>query len=393
MKIVFIKRYFKLVLGCLITMMLLSQCKQEYDPQIETKTTGLLVVEGFLNSGQGPTTIHLSRSTGLEDAILKPEFSAQVSVEGEDGSSIALFGNGNGEYSITQLTLNNSVKYRLNIRTADGKEYVSDYGSVKYTPAIDSITWQQENDGLRIYANAHDPQNETKYYQWKYEETWEFHSAYYNNLKYIFDPVTAAPVAVDYKYSDQHNDTTVYQCWNTLSSSSITLGSTEKLTSDVVYLPVQYIDPHSEKLSVLYSLKLRQYAISHDEYLFLQKMKKNTEQLGTIFDPQPSEISGNIHCLTDPTEPVIGYVEISEEQVKRIFISSSQLPDWNYNPSCVFIEIANKPDSIKEYGVGLMPTFAAKTDPLRGIISFYASTPPCVDCTLRGVHQKPDFWP
>ena len=387
------KRYFKLFLTCIVAMMLFGQCKEEYDPQIEATTTGLLVVEGFINSGQGPTTIRLSRSVDLEDTTLRPEDGAQLNVEGEDGSNFLLFGNGNGEYSASQLTLYNGVKYRLHIRTSNGKEYVSDYSPVKYTPPIDSITWQRENDGLRLYANARDPQNNSKYYQWKYEETWEFHSAYYNKLQYIIDPVTTFPTSVAYKYPDHHDDTTIYTCWNTLNSSAIILGSTEKLTSDVVYLPVQYIEPHSEKLSVLYSINLRQYAISQDEYLFLQKMKKNTEQLGTIFDPQPSEISGNIHCVTDPNETVVGYVEITEEQVKRIFISNSQVPDWNYDPGCVFLEIANNPDSIQQYGIGLMPTLVAKDDLFRGIISFYAATPQCVDCTLRGIHQKPDFWP
>jgi hypothetical protein len=285
------------------------------------------------------------------------------------------------------------MKYHLHIRTADGKEYASDYTAVKYTPPIDSITWQRENDGLRIYANAYDPQGASKYYQWKYEETWEFHSAYYNELKYIYDPVTTNPIGVTYKNPDLSADTTIYRCWNTLSSTSIILGSTEKLTSALVYLPVQYIEPHSEKLSILYSINLRQYAISHDEYLFLQKMKKNTEQLGTIFDPQPSEISGNIHCLTDPSETVIGFVEISEERVQRTFISNSQVPGWNYDPGCVLIAIDNNPDSIAKYGTGVMPTLVKAKDFIRGIISFYASTPPCVDCTTRGIHQKPDFWP
>src|SRR5262249_13258380 len=151
--------------------------------------------------------------------------------------------------------------------------------------------------------------------------------------------VSTNPIAVAYKYPDHHEDTTIYKCWSTLASSSIILGSTEKLTTNVVFLPVQYIEPHSEKLSVLYSLNLRQYAISHDEYLFLQKMKKNTEQLGTIFDPQPSQISGNVHCLTDPGETVIGYVEVAQEQVKRIFIANSQVPNWNYDPGCVVREI------------------------------------------------------
>ncbi len=393
MKLVFIKPYLELIMSFTMMMLLFARCKQEYDPHIEAKSSGFLVVEGFLNSGQGPTTIRLSRSSDLNDTTLKPESGAQLNVQGEDGSNFPLFGNGNGEYSIAQLTLDNNVKYRLQIKTFDGKEYVSDYTAVKYTPPIDSITWQIENDGLRLYANANDPQNNTKYYQWKYEETWEFHSRFYNELRYIIDPVTTNPVAVAYKYPDLHTDTTIYKCWNTLASSTIILGSTEKLTSDVVFLPVQYIEPHSEKLSVLYSINLRQYAISHDEYLFLQKMKKNTEQLGTIFDPQPSEISGNIHCLTDSNETVIGHVEITQEQVKRIFISNSEVPGWNYDPGCVLIEIDNNKDSIAKYGIDLMPTLVSKKDFYRGIISFFASTPQCVDCTLRGVHQKPDFWP
>jgi hypothetical protein len=111
-------------------------------------------VEGSINSGQGHTTIRLSRSSSLEDAALKPELGAQVDVEGEDGSDFPLFENGNGEYNGAQLTLNNGVQYRLHIRTTDGKQYASDYTAVKYTRLIDSITWQRENDGLRLYANS-----------------------------------------------------------------------------------------------------------------------------------------------------------------------------------------------------------------------------------------------
>ena len=370
-------------------------CKEIYDPHIEAKTTGLLVVEGFINSGPGPTTIHLSRSSSLEDNTLKPEFSAQVNVEGDDGSSFTLFGNGNGEYTNAQLTLNNGANYRLHLRTMDGREYVSDYTPVKYTPPIDSITWQGENDGLRLYANARDLQNGTKYYQWKYEETWEIHSAYYTSLIYIRDTIrTNAVIGLAWRLPDHNADTSLYKCWNTVNSSSITLGSTEKLTSDIVYLPVQYIEPHSEKLSVLYSINLRQYAISKDNYLFLQKMKKNTEQLGTIFDPQPSEISGNIHCLADPGEVVIGFIEVTQEQVKRIFISNSQVPGWNYDPGCVETIIDNNLDSIAKHGSDLYPTLPSGLDPFGGIVKFHATPDKnCMNCTFRGVSQKPAFWP
>ena len=387
------KTYYKLI--GLILPVLFVKCKQVYDPHIEAKTTGLLVVEGFINTGQGPTSIRLSRSSSLQDASLNPEFSAQVIVEGDDGSNFILDDNGSGVYSNTQLVLNNVVNYRLHIRTLDGKEYASDYMPVKYTPPIDSITWQRENDGLRIYTNARDPQNATKYYQWKYEETWEIHSAFYTSIKYIRDTIRTNDVtALVYRLPDHNADTTLYKCWNTLNSSSIILGSTEKLTSDVVYLPVQYIEPHSEKLSVLYSINLRQYAISHDNYLFLQKMKKNTEQLGTIFDPQPSEISGNIHCLTDSNETVIGFIEATQEQVKRIFISNSQVPGWGYDPGCVEIRIDNNLDSIKKHASDLYPTTPASLGDFGAIKTFFATNDKnCMDCTFRGVNQKPSFWP
>lgn len=382
-----------IIIGC-AALICLCSCKQIYDPHIETKTTGLLVVEGFINSGQGSTTIRLSRSTSLENTVFKPELNAQVSVEGEDGSSFILFNNGNGSYTNAQIPLNNVVKYRLDIVTSDGKEYASDYTPVKYTPPIDSITWQRENDGLRLYANARDPQNDSKYYQWKYEETWEIHSAFYTSIIYTRDPTTNAVSGLVYRFPDHSPDTLLHKCWSTLNSSTITLGSTEKLTADIVYLPIQYIEPHSEKLSVLYSINLRQYAISHDNYLFLQKMKKNTEQLGTIFDPQPSEISGNIHCLTNPGEIVIGFVEVTEEQVRRVFIYNSQIPGWGYDPNCIEVVTDNNLDSIKKYASDLYPTLPYSLDPFGGILKFSATNDKnCMDCTFRGVNQKPDFWP
>ena len=107
------------------------------------------------------------------------EHNAEVNIEGENHETFPLYENGNGVYvSSAALNLNSNEKYRLQIKTRDGKEYVSDFATVKNTPAIDSISWQRENGGLKIYVNTHDPQNNTKYYQWKYEETWEIHSAY-----------------------------------------------------------------------------------------------------------------------------------------------------------------------------------------------------------------------
>jgi len=366
---------------------------------MQAQNTRLLVVEGFINGGQGPTNFFLSRTGDLQDQSARPEYGAQVKVEGEDGSSFLFVDSLNGKYYYPQLFLNSNVKYRLHITTSNGSEYASDYTPVRHTPPIDSITWQIENNGVRVYVNTHDPQNVTKYYQWKYDETWEIHSAYYSSLKYLRDPYTNRIIALLWRDPAFHKvDTTIYKCWSSLSSTSIILGSSEKLSSDVIYLPVQFIEPGSEKLSVLYSINLKQYAMSQEAYLFMEKMKKNTEQVGTLFDPQPSQITGNIKCLSHPNESVVGFVEVTDEQTRRIFIYNSQVPGWNYSMPCLQYLIKNTVDDMNKNGADLFPTVANTIDPYPPwnptIVDFFAANmESCMDCTTRGVNRRPSFWP
>jgi len=369
-------------------------CKEKYIAPIQPASTGYLVVEGFINSGQGATSIRLTRSTRLYDSVnIIYEHNAVVNVEGANNEIFPLYESGNGLYvSASPLNLNISEQYRLRINTQDNKQYVSDFVTAKHTPPIDSITWKRENGGLRIYINSHDPQNNTRYYKWDYEETWEIHSAYLSTLEYVYDPVTNKVLRVDFKAPFHNPDTAIFKCWRTSNSASTNIGSSEKLSSDLIYLPILFIDPASDKLSVLYSINIKQYALSHEDYLFLEKIKKNTEQLGTIFDPQPSEIQGNIHCVTNPAEPVIGYVDVSEEMGRRIFIDNSQVPGWNYQTNCQLTTIDNDPVSIEDFGLSLTPVIPVVIENLK-IKSFSASTQSCVDCTLRGTNIRPPFWP
>jgi len=380
----------------LFFMLITTGCKEKYLPPVTSPPTGYLVVEGYISSGQQPTRITLSRTTRLYDSLqILYEHNAQVNVVSENQQTFPLFDNGNNLYvSSAPLNLNIGEKYQLQIRTLEGKEYASDFVAVKNTPAIDSISWQRENEGLKIYVNTHDPQNNTRYYQWRYEETWEIHSAYRSSLKYDID-ATGQVLGVTWRDPFFHSDdTTIYKCWQSNDSKNILLGSSERLSADKIYLPIASIEPASEKLSVLYSIRVRQYALSHEAYLFLEKIKKNTEQVGSIFDAQPSELQGNIHCVSNPSEIVVGYVDISEEKERRVFISNAQVPGWNYKIFCGQIIIPNDIDNIRLAGVGLTPTNPHLLSPFGGIIDFYvASDVSCVDCTTRGTNVKPAFWP
>jgi hypothetical protein len=184
-------------------------------------------------------------------------------------------------------------------------------------------------------------------------------------------------------------------CWQSNISQNILLGTTEKLSTSKIYINLNSIPAADWRLSYLYSFHVRQFALSEQAYNFLQIMQKNTEQVGSIFDAQPSQLKGNIHCLGNPQEIVVGFVEVSQEKDQRIYISNAQVPAWGYDQGCLNpVVIENNPDSIRKKAGGLLPTVPLLSSFFQQkILTFYAAQSECVDCTLRGTNVKPAFWP
>lgn len=375
---------------CFIIILALS-CRQTYDLPFTGPAKGYLVVEGFINSGAGATTIKISRALGLVDSVLtRPEKSAVVTVEGNDNSIAPLAEISDGTYEADQLSISPNQQYRLHIKTLDGAEYYSAYATPKVTPAIDSISWEKTGKGVEVFVNTHDPTNNSTYYRWEYEETWEYHSAYYSILKYRYHPVSKHPYAVDPRPADESNK--LFYCWQREKSSAILVGSSSHFSEDRIHLPLTVVPNTSWKLSVLYSILVYQYAVSAEEHEFFRRMKKNTENLGSLFDAQPSELVGNIHNSRNANEVVVGYVGIYNRQEKRIYIKNSEVPNWGYNQGCELFEAGNN-----ELGYAGFKTDVPIKVHIYGMrndtLSVYVALSPCGDCTLRGTNIKPSFWP
>lgn len=377
----------KLLLGSLVVITGF-ECREEYVPAIVSSADSNLVVEAVLNAGAGPTSIRLSRTFKLDDtARLRGELNAVVVVEGKDNTTRLLNMTGDGIYTSSNLNLVLNTEYRLKITTANGKEYLSDYIMAKKTPPIDSLEFRQEEKGVQIYVNTHDDSNNTRYYRWDFDETWEIWSYYYSLFKYENDVVRNRLPAED-----------VFTCWKYGSSNTIVLGSSAHLQSDHIFrAPVTFIpfdnNIGTEKLAVRYSILLRQYALDKRGYEFYEMMRKMTEGLGTIFDPQPSELRGNIHCTSDPRELVIGHVSVVTIEEKRFFISYSQLKDWRLFQDCPSFEIMNHPDSIRAAYEGGRSIYSAIYFPSGGIAAYNVSAKPCVECPARGgFTTRPSYW-
>jgi Domain of unknown function (DUF4249) len=363
-------------------------CKDKYVSAYKSPPTGYLVVEGYI-SGNTPTQFTLSRTILLPgDSAIPGELGARVQVEGSDNSTYPLTELGGGVYSsVDTLALTATTQYRLRIHTGNGEDYLSDLVTYKVTPPIDSINWINSSSGVSIYANTHDPSNNTRYYQWDYIQTYEYHSA--EESYYYYDVATGTVLP-------RPDSLESYTCWTTTTSQNILVNSSDKLAQDVIYRqPLTQIPPNSIQISALYSLLVRQYALTEDGYNFLSLMQKNSETLGSVFDDQPSQLTGNIHCLTYAAERVIGYVSAGTVQQQRIYINRNQVPS-NYAFFCLAVDSALPTD-----GQSLMSNFGYNVyTPLNpqyqggSITGWYSNHPSCVMCeALGGVNIKPSFWP
>ena len=376
-------------------------CRKPFNPSATNINLNYLVVEGVINGGPDSTTINLSRTTTINSAnTIVPERNAIVTVLSNAGDKYTLSENVPGTYSYNGLNLPINKTYCLHIITSNGEQYQSAFMANEQTPAIDSVNYTVRGSGVQFNVSTHDNTNNTRYYRWDYDETWSYYSLLNSLLYYKNDQIFG-----------RLTDSLVNTCYeHPTPSNSIFVATSSHLTEDVInHFPLGYVAASTGKISNIYSLLVKQYAITADAFTYWTLLKQNTEQLGSIFDPQPSSIPGNIQCINNKAEPVIGFISVSTITTKRIFLNGNTLPfpvPYNVPPptvaECQVDTILLAPAFT--YNVRLSDIFAAgKNVPVApvyyppgsdNVIGFTYAPPECADCrVLGGTIVKPSYWP
>jgi Domain of unknown function (DUF4249) len=382
------------LLWCVV---LLVGCTDPYMPDVISAPPSYLVVDGYLNP-QGISTIKLSRTFAIASKAAPPvETKATVYMEDEAGTRTLLREGPVGTYTSAFTTLNPARRYRLHLNTLAGKEYASDYVPVKITPPIDAVNWRAENSGLNIYVNTHDATNTTQYYRWETDETWEIRSPYNPAIEYANGAIRN--IAVPYPVL----------CWGNAHSTVVQLYKTTSLTQDmVVDFPLRRVPASSERLNWQYSLLVQQYALTREEYAYWELLRKNTESIGSLFDPQPAQLTGNVHCLSNAADLALGFVSAHTLVERRIFVKRSDLPGaWRVPtgyesclpPDTLFLDRPAppppKPAEVLQSAFGsgeFLPIEPLYTPTLR-VFAYTFKPRDCVDCRTRGSSVKPSYWP
>jgi hypothetical protein len=361
----------------LLSFLVFDGCVVPFSPPEVSSADRFLVVDGFLNTnGVDSSSIILTYTQVVSNKnTFGTELKAKVTVEGNKGSLYSFTEIGKGLYRLPAQKFNPSELFRIRIKTTANKEYLSSYVEVKQTPPIESITYKiaPDNSYLQIFINTRDPLNKTRYYRWRFEETWEYHapliSLYEIKNKAIVDRTSMINI-----------------CWQTARPSNILLASTAKLSQDIVNdFPVTTVYAASNKLLIKYSILVKQIGLTEDGFAYWNSMSKTTEKTGSLFDPQPSQVTGNIKSVSNPQELVFGYFSAVTPQQKRFFVPAT----LGFPISCPPTDTVSIADALKSPDI-LISEYLAEG---ARVPDYIIGTSECADCRVKGgTTVRPSFW-
>lgn len=401
----------------IINVLILSSCIDPYTPKLAGYKT-LLIVDGMITDENSAYTIRLSNT--LQDQNADPIMisDATVSVTDDIGNIFYLTSKGNGLYRSDSTVFRGNVgrKYVLHILTKENEEYESVPCLMKPVAEIDSIyiardeqlvnNSTESDEGISIYLDSKKGSSNS-YYRWAFEEAWKFRVPNPQRYVYIKTKLPDFPLILPIPTNDIKEF-----CWKYRRSDEILVRSIKEWQSGKIEKqPIYFISSlKSDRLLLEYSILVKQYSLSPEEYEFWNNLKQVNIGGGDIFARQPYAVISNIHRTNDPDERVLGYFQVSavKQKIKNIpyrdvalmglHFYSNTCKTWQYNPLDFETKCRCPPktwDDVYWYlSIQSDYTFVRP-------IYFYADSllvkmeftrPECGNCEVTGSRARTDFW-
>lgn len=367
----------------------------------------LLVVDGQITNENGVYEVSLLRSVSNIDEKDVAVEGAIVYVTDDEGSTFSFTEDLPGIYRSDAEQFIGQVgrTYELHIKTKEGKEYRSDPCFLNSPLELDSVYFRPEDywaehEGIRrtgvgIFIDGTGSSEGSNYLRWSYDENWKFRVPYPSNQIVSDDDVVWLV--------DEKN---VY-CWKSDESKSILIHSFQNQIANKVLAERLLTIPSGEtdKLTIRYSILVKQYSISKNEYEFWNQLKQSTEDVGDIFGKQPFSVSSNLRNINDSKEPVLGYFKVAGVSSQRIYINREEvekigIPIMSEADECsVDSFLVDGEIYFSVYGIyqsrvvdGTLSIVEPIYDFKGEIIGLMLTGNKCADCVLSGNINPPSFW-
>ncbi|WP_347157964.1 DUF4249 domain-containing protein [Pontibacter chitinilyticus] len=291
-----------------------------------------LVVDGLITNEPGPYTVKLSMSepyatyTGGRSVAVQE---AAVVISDEQGTREELTETSPGIYQTSINGIRGEVghTYTVTIRTKEGRTYTSApemllpvaeldslYAEVKPQQVLNSENIEETVYVVNVYADAQDPVQAKNFYRWQWEGTYRVSTQpwdYSEKVRGVRVPMPKDCCAI---------------CWITNHTNNVNVQDDRLINGGgikhhlVTQLPVT-----AQTFGTKYYLEVKQLSVSEAAFDFWSTLGEQISTVGSIQDPPPATIIGNISSIDNPEEKVLGFFGASAVSRKTIFVRREEL--------------------------------------------------------------------
>jgi hypothetical protein len=338
----------KSVLFFILTIFTFNSCIDPYSIELEGENR-ILTVDGLISTAAGPHEVRLTWTSkyddqsqgnviiasGLKVAIVDSDGNVVV-LEEEVIDSVTFLSNGNlvtaplrrksGIYlTPPDFKAEYDKKYSLLITTNIGEEYASLPEKVIKGTQLDSAVFRPFNEatinplidqsGFVVDAYFNDDPAANNFYLWKPSNAWgvlkTFPELFRNRQTWQLEPISCCS-----------------RCFlpETRMNGSFTVTNDRLFNGADARFPALFIQDDGFRFMERYRVTLDQYSISEGGYNFLKLVSQQLSIQGSVFDPLPANIRGNMLNLDNPAEQVLGYFFVTDVSSQTIYMNRTDLP-------------------------------------------------------------------
>lgn len=283
-------------------------------------STPILVVEGSITTEHPPYTIQLSYSGSFtsSEINLNQIFvdDAAVVIHDQNGDSTVCNRTYPGTYQSADSNFVGKVghNYSITIHLANGKTYVSKPETILPVSPVDSVSLVYDSSTIYdvrpnqflVSVHTHDPVDSQNYYRWKASgyvarKSWGLPCNPFGS-----PPCTDPYMCKCYALCEQYVENKQI---NVLSDKLV---NGREIIRDVFHSPIYWFGKHF--------LEIKQYSLTSDAYYFWQQYIAQTTRTGSILDPLPASLLGNIYNQADSNDVALGLFAASDVFVKKVII-------------------------------------------------------------------------
>lgn len=310
----------KTLAGCLCIIFLAS-CEKPYHPDNLDTGERIPAIQGSLNNGPGPCQLTLYWASPFGNHRQDPIEDAAVSILDDMGNRepLAMLTPGVYETSSDDFRGIPGRTYTLHLVLPNGDIYES-------TPTpLDSVPLTYS-----LYERIGTKQDYVR------DDYGNFIFTAYKGLYYYVDMTLNTTQQHFYAYNTRmitqfkvHTSNHVFFIWkisylNTIPNIKATIEYNDKamvkehLLGFMTYYENRDLNPVNPPRPAGWVLITSIYSISDEVYNYYQSVVKQLNSNSQIFDPVPSQVTGNIKCLNDPSKKALGVFEVAFKYSKNI---------------------------------------------------------------------------